>query len=196
MVPRRSRVGSALGSYEGVSGPPRRFQLPGLAGRLRRPPAGVAVRQPGARLGMHWSSNLRGCNQLAGWFVVDSVTYTAGVISALDLEGSSSAARLQGPRCVAECDGNVSGPLNATQPSRPLVGDGRHRRRGLATSLLRCSALADGFATDRRLRGCARSPRSTGPAPPTSRASRRTSASRRRRAAGSTPGGRTCGYAR
>jgi hypothetical protein len=49
--------------------------------------------------GLSWSGQGRGCNTLTGWFVVDSVTYTAGVVTALDLrfeqhcEGGLSALR-------------------------------------------------------------------------------------------------------
>ena len=35
--------------------------------------------------GMEWSGNARGCNELIGWIVVDSVSYSQGELSALDL---------------------------------------------------------------------------------------------------------------
>jgi hypothetical protein len=38
-----------------------------------------------ARGGLSWSGQGRGCNTLTGWFVVDSVTYTSGTLSAIDL---------------------------------------------------------------------------------------------------------------
>ena len=47
--------------------------------------------------GISWSGNGRGCNTETGWFVVDSVTYSAGTIASLDLrfeqhcEGGSAA---------------------------------------------------------------------------------------------------------
>lgn len=50
-----------------------------------------------ARGGMSWSGGGRGSNTLTGWFAVDSVTYTGGVLTAIDLrfeqhsEGSTPA---------------------------------------------------------------------------------------------------------
>ncbi|HXR90181.1 MAG TPA: hypothetical protein VN750_07860 [Steroidobacteraceae bacterium] len=38
-----------------------------------------------ARGGFSWSGDLRGCNRSISWFVVDDVSYTNGVISALDM---------------------------------------------------------------------------------------------------------------
>ena len=35
--------------------------------------------------GLNWSGQGRGCNTLTGWFVIDSVTYAAGTLSAIDL---------------------------------------------------------------------------------------------------------------
>jgi hypothetical protein len=35
--------------------------------------------------GLDWFGDGRGCNTLQGWFVVDSVTYVSGVLSAIDL---------------------------------------------------------------------------------------------------------------
>lgn len=35
--------------------------------------------------GLDWSGEGRGCNQLSGWFVVDSVTYVGNVLTAVDL---------------------------------------------------------------------------------------------------------------
>lgn len=35
--------------------------------------------------GMDWSGNSHGSNMLTGWFVVDSVTYNNGVLTAIDL---------------------------------------------------------------------------------------------------------------
>ncbi len=49
--------------------------------------------------GMSWSGYSRGCNTLTGWFVIDSITYTGGNITALDLrfeqhcEGGAAALR-------------------------------------------------------------------------------------------------------
>ncbi|MDD2699767.1 MAG: hypothetical protein PHH36_00885 [Sideroxydans sp.] len=49
--------------------------------------------------GSSWSGSTRGCNQSYGWFVIDNVTYTAGVLTALDLrfeqhcEGATPALR-------------------------------------------------------------------------------------------------------
>ena len=38
-----------------------------------------------ARGGLSWSGDQRGCNRSIGWFVVDGVSYTNGVITALDM---------------------------------------------------------------------------------------------------------------
>ena len=38
-----------------------------------------------AKGGLDWSGNGRGCNQLTGWFVIDSITYTGDLVTALDL---------------------------------------------------------------------------------------------------------------
>jgi len=35
--------------------------------------------------GLSWSGDGRGCNTLTGWFVVDSITYAAGALAAVDL---------------------------------------------------------------------------------------------------------------
>ena len=35
--------------------------------------------------GLDWGGDGRGCNTLTGWFVVDSITYTAGALTAVDL---------------------------------------------------------------------------------------------------------------
>ena len=35
--------------------------------------------------GLSWYGDGRGCNTLKGWFIVDSVTYVSGVLSAIDL---------------------------------------------------------------------------------------------------------------
>lgn len=46
--------------------------------------------------GLSWYGEGRGCNTLTGWFVVDSVTYTNGVLTAIDL------------RFEQHCEGNVA----------------------------------------------------------------------------------------
>jgi hypothetical protein len=67
---------------------------PGYYGNLQRYP----FHNP-AFGGLNWSGDGRGCNTLTGWFVVDSVTYTAGVLTAIDLrfeqhcEGATPALR-------------------------------------------------------------------------------------------------------
>jgi len=35
--------------------------------------------------GLDWSGDGRGCNTLTGWFVIDSVTYSAGSLASIDL---------------------------------------------------------------------------------------------------------------
>lgn len=38
-----------------------------------------------ARGGLQWSGHSRGCNRLTGWFAVDQITHTNGILTALDL---------------------------------------------------------------------------------------------------------------
>ena len=54
--------------------------LPGYYGNLERYP----FHNP-AHGGLSWSGQGRGCNTLTGWFVVDSVAYNSGILSAIDL---------------------------------------------------------------------------------------------------------------
>jgi hypothetical protein len=66
------------GDFQGMSGT---AQLqPGYYGNLARYP----FHNPAVG-GLSWSGQGRGCNTLTGWFVVDSVTYNSGVLSAIDL---------------------------------------------------------------------------------------------------------------
>lgn len=53
---------------------------PGYYGDLQRYPFHNAVKG-----GLDWSGNGRGCNQLAGWFVVDQVSYAQGALASIDL---------------------------------------------------------------------------------------------------------------
>lgn len=53
---------------------------PGYYGNLQRYPFHNAVFG-----GLSWSGDGRGCNTLQGWFVVDNVSYVAGVLTAIDL---------------------------------------------------------------------------------------------------------------
>ncbi len=53
---------------------------PGYYGNLMRWP----FNNP-ARGGLDWGVDTSGCNTLTGWFVVDSVTYTNGTLTAIDL---------------------------------------------------------------------------------------------------------------
>lgn len=53
---------------------------PGYYGRLQRYP-----NHNPARGGLSWSSQLRGCNTLSGWFVVDSVSYAGETLMSIDL---------------------------------------------------------------------------------------------------------------
>jgi hypothetical protein len=53
---------------------------PGYYGGLQRYPFHNA-----AKGGLDWSGNGRGCNNLNGWFVVDSVSYSLGQLTAIDL---------------------------------------------------------------------------------------------------------------
>ena len=43
-----------------------------------------AERNPAAG-GLDWSGESRGCGSLSGWFVVDSITYDSGILTALDI---------------------------------------------------------------------------------------------------------------
>lgn len=53
---------------------------PGYYGGLQRYPFHNPVKG-----GLSWYGDGRGCNTLAGWFVVDSVTYSAGNLASIDL---------------------------------------------------------------------------------------------------------------
>jgi hypothetical protein len=67
-----------IGTFIGVDGMTQ-LQPGYYAGVLRFP-----INNP-AKGGMDWGGHGRGCNKLSGWFVVDSISYTAGAVSALDL---------------------------------------------------------------------------------------------------------------
>lgn len=98
------------GDFAGMTG---MTQLePGYYGDLQRYPFHNPVRG-----GLSWSGEGRGCNQLLGWFVVDSVTYVGGSMTALEMrfeqrcEGGSSA--LRGKIKWRADDGATSpGPVN------------------------------------------------------------------------------------
>ena len=85
---------------------------PGYYGDLSRYPFHNALKG-----GLDWSGDGRGCNRLSGWFVVDAVNYTAGVLKSIDLrfeqhcEGGSSALRGQ-IRWNADDIAPVPGPVN------------------------------------------------------------------------------------
>lgn len=53
---------------------------PGYYADLRRYPFHNPVKG-----GLSWSGNIQGCMQLYGWFVIDSVTYVNGTLTAIDL---------------------------------------------------------------------------------------------------------------
>jgi len=65
------------GRFQGMSVLP--LFAPGYYGGLQTNPANPA------RGTLDWSGEGRGCNTLTGWFVVDSVTYSSGVLMAIDL---------------------------------------------------------------------------------------------------------------
>ncbi|MBV6424855.1 MAG: hypothetical protein NAOJABEB_02669 [Steroidobacteraceae bacterium] len=91
---------SSTGSHTKFLTPPNRLAhkipdtslQPGYYGGLYQYPFHNPVKG-----GMSWIGNGRACNTLTGWFVIDSVTYTAGTVSSIDLrfeqhcEGSSPA---------------------------------------------------------------------------------------------------------
>ncbi len=87
------------GDFQAMSG---LSQLqPGYYGNLQRYP----FHNP-TKGGLDWSGQGRGCNTLTGWFVVDSVTYVGGALTAIDL------------RFEQHCEGNVAalhGKIHWTQ---------------------------------------------------------------------------------
>jgi hypothetical protein len=71
--------------------------------------------------GLNWSGNGRGCNTLTGWFVIDSITYTGGALSAIELrfeqhcEGAAPA--LRGKIRWSSSDTTApGGPVNPPPP--------------------------------------------------------------------------------
>ncbi|WP_154668112.1 hypothetical protein [Pseudoduganella violaceinigra] len=96
-------VGGWNGDFVGMTG---LSQLqPGYYGDLQRYP----FHDP-AKGGLNWSGNGRGCNTLKGWFVVDSVSYSLGQLTAIDL------------RFEQHCEGNVAaqrGVIHWTAGNKP-----------------------------------------------------------------------------
>ncbi len=92
MAALRVSVGGWNGEFYGMTGLSR--LQPGYYGDLQRYPFHNA-----AKGGLSWSGNGRGCNTLKGWFVVDSVSYSLGQMTAIDLrfeqhcEGGAAAQR-------------------------------------------------------------------------------------------------------
>ncbi len=84
---------------------------PGYYGDLQRAP----FNNP-AKGGLEWSGEGRGCNQLSGWFVVDSVSYNGNALAAIEL------------RFLQRCDGAAAAlrgkiritPNDTTQPPGPV----------------------------------------------------------------------------
>lgn len=98
------------GDFAGMAG---MTQLePGYYGDLQRYPFHNPVRG-----GLSWSGEGRGCNQLLGWFVVDSVTYVGGSMTALEMrfeqrcEGGGSALRGK-IKWRADDNATAPGPVN------------------------------------------------------------------------------------
>jgi hypothetical protein len=87
-------AGSWYGDFEGMSSISE--LQPGYYGNLQRYPFHNPVRG-----GLSWSGQGRGCNTLTGWFVIDSITYSAGNLASIDLrfeqhcEGGTPALRGQ-----------------------------------------------------------------------------------------------------
>ncbi len=77
------------GSFAGMSN----LQLlqPGFYGDLRRFPF-----HNGTKGGLSWSGNGRNCNELNGWFMVDSITYSGGELTSVEL------------RFEQRCDGSLA----------------------------------------------------------------------------------------
>lgn len=72
------QVSGWYGDFQAMSGLPQ--IEPGYYGNLQRYP----FHNP-ARGGLSWWGQGRGCNTLTGWFAVDAVTYSAGVLTSIDL---------------------------------------------------------------------------------------------------------------
>ncbi len=91
--------------------------MPGFYGDLQRYP----FHDP-EEGGLSWSGEGRGCNTLTGWFVIDSITYDAGVLTAIDLRFAQHcegrAAALHGKiHWRADDAASPPGPVN------PIPGD-------------------------------------------------------------------------
>jgi hypothetical protein len=98
------------------------FLLPGAAGKLQAGYFSGLTRTPFADAavgGVEWSGEGRGCNTLTGWVVIDNITVTGGVMTALDLrfeqhcEGGSAAlhGKLHWTKANAD-SGQVPGPAS------------------------------------------------------------------------------------
>jgi hypothetical protein len=101
----------------------------GYYGSLQRYPFNNPVKG-----GLNWSGMGRGCNRLAGWFVVDDITYSAGVVTAVTL------------RFEQYCDGSLT-------PLRGMVrwaGAGANTARDGARPLLAAPRGATLFGPDGR----------------------------------------------
>jgi len=85
---------------------------PGYYGDLQREPFSNPTKG-----GLEWSGEGRGCNQLNGWFVVDSVTYNGNALAAIELrfeqrcEGAAAALRGK-VRLTPDDTAQPPGPVN------------------------------------------------------------------------------------
>lgn len=82
------------------------------------------------RGGLSWSGNGRGCNTLTGWFVIDSIEYQGGALSAVDLrfeqfcEGGAAALRGRVRWRAGEAaaaPGPVAPPVGLWQPAAGVL---------------------------------------------------------------------------
>lgn len=104
------------------------FQLPGTPSQLQAGSYDGLSRYPFQAAGagaMSWSGEGRGCNRLAGSFVIHSVSYQAGLLQSIDLSFQQacegSAALLRGRvRVDAETMARVMAPQNP-QPEQPVL---------------------------------------------------------------------------
>jgi uncharacterized repeat protein (TIGR01451 family) len=97
------------GDFQAMVGLPQ--LQPGYYGELQRYPFHNTVRG-----GLSWSGEGRGCNTLRGWFVVDSISYSNGELSAVELRFEQrcegGAAALRGKiRVVANDTTSPPGPV-------------------------------------------------------------------------------------
>lgn len=127
-------------SVQGNQGWTGGFVLPSAAGTLQAGYFSGLTRTPFADHavgGVEWSGEGRGCNTISGWIVIDKITLTAGVMTALDLrfeqhcEGSPAALHGQIHWTQADADSNQGPtpsaiPSTLWQPAGPIPASGSY----------------------------------------------------------------------